>query len=160
MPREQRGLRAQQVIEQMHAQCLRALVGGPGQRVLRDEARHAAQREQADDGHRDHPHRDAAADEATIEQRLHQRRQRGLGQRGHQRRQGCHDDAGAALAEIRQDAGRALQSGHGVGTFEAGAALQSQRPTIIERRLPTIPPGGRLRAAEPVSSKRIHNTSW
>ena len=79
MAGEQRRLGAQQVVEQAHAQRLHALVGGPGEGVLRCKPGQAPKREETDDRHRHDPHRDSPADETLVEQRLHQRRQGRLG---------------------------------------------------------------------------------
>ena len=79
MAGEQRRLGAQQVVEQTHAQRLHALVGGPGEGVLRCKPGQAPKREETDDRHRHDPHRDSSADETLVEQRLHHRRQGRLG---------------------------------------------------------------------------------
>ena len=143
---EHRGLAVEDALEQRLAQRLHTAVGGPGQGVLRDEARRAAQREDAHDRHRHHPQRQLAGIEALVEQGLHQFGDQRLGGRADQRADEGHDDADPAVAKVRGDAGKALQQGgHGLGRTRQAQVSGSLGVAPVRSRI--IRPAARRSAA-------------
>ena len=116
MPREHRRLGGEHPLKQRLAQILHTAVGSPRQRILRDEAGQSAHRKHADDGHRHQPQRQRTGAEALVEQGLEHGGDQRLGERPHQRCDKGHAHRQPAVAEVRGDAGKALQqAGHGGG---------------------------------------------
>ena len=133
------GLRRQQRVEHRRRICSMPRLAAHDRPYCATQPGDAAQREEADDHHRNQPQRQGAGLEAVVQQRLHQRGQHRLGGRGDHGARDHQHKARRLSAKVGRDArrGAARRAGWGSCSSEADYPMPpAYNPPHLERPLP------------------------